>query len=160
MRVTSLLKFALLAVVSLAASTCLWAQLTTPTIDGYIAPGEYGANNQLNNAGNTGQTWYMTWDANNLYVGIVNANLSEGAVLYIKGNPQNPVTCCSNGDGNSSGFNYDNADFSPCRFGPPSSPISRTAIANTATRTDVGNWGGANSYYGQYAGQWQQSKHP
>ena len=38
------------------------------------ATGEYGTNNQLNNAGNTGQTWYMTWDANNLYVGIVNAN--------------------------------------------------------------------------------------
>ena len=54
----------------------MWAQWTTPTIDGSIANGEYGTNNQLNNAGNTGQTWYMTWDANNLYVGIVNANLS------------------------------------------------------------------------------------
>ncbi len=39
-------------------------QWTTPVIDGSIGAGEYGINNQLNNAGNTGQTWYMTWDAN------------------------------------------------------------------------------------------------
>ena len=96
MRVTSVLKFALLVIVSLTASTCLWAQWATPTIDGSIGNGEYGTNNQLNNAGNTGQTWYMTWDANNLYVGIVNANIFESGVLYIKGNPQNPPTCCSN----------------------------------------------------------------
>ena len=38
-------------------------QWTTPAIDGNIGSGEYGPNNQLNNAGNTGQTWYMTWDA-------------------------------------------------------------------------------------------------
>jgi hypothetical protein len=49
--------------------------------DGSVAPGEYGDNNSLSNAGNTGQTWYMTWDATNLYVGIVSANLSEGAVI-------------------------------------------------------------------------------
>ena len=85
MRVTSLLKIALLVIVSLAASTCLWAQWATPTIDGSIGNGEYGTNNQLNNAGNTGQTWYMTWDANNLYVGIVNANIFEGRVLYVRG---------------------------------------------------------------------------
>ncbi len=52
-----------------------WAQWATPVIDGTITTGEYGSNNSLSNAGNTGQTWYMTWDANNLYVGIVNANL-------------------------------------------------------------------------------------
>jgi len=32
----------------------------------------------------------MTWDASNLYVGIVNANVSEAAVIYIAGNPQTP----------------------------------------------------------------------
>ena len=83
-------KFAVVLTLAFLASAPVWAQWNTPTIDGNIASGEYGTNNQLNNAGNTGQTWYMTWDANNLYVGIVNANVSEGAVLYIKGNPQNP----------------------------------------------------------------------
>ena len=90
----------------------MWAQWATPTVDGSIAPGEYGTNNSLSNAGNTGQTWYMTWDATNLYVGIVNANLAEGAVLYIKGNPQNPPTCCSNADGNLVGFNITTAPAS------------------------------------------------
>jgi len=53
------------------------AQWSTPTIDGTIATGEYGTNNSLQNAGNTSQTWYMTCDSTNLYVGIVNANLSS-----------------------------------------------------------------------------------
>ena len=93
---TPLPKIALLISLSFALAAPAWAQWATPTIDGSIGTGEYGTNNQLNNAGGTGQTWYMTWDASNLYVGIVNANLSEGAVLFIKGNPQNPPTCCSN----------------------------------------------------------------
>src|ERR1700730_6506881 len=92
----SLLLFAAVTAFTLPAS----AQWTTPTLDGTIATGEYGTNNSLQNAGNTGQTWYMTWDAANLYVGIVNANLSEAAVIYIAGNPQSPPTCCSNDDGN------------------------------------------------------------
>jgi hypothetical protein len=107
--------FVLLAI-CITIAVPAWAQWATPTVDGVIATGEYGTNNQLNNAGNTGQTWYMTWDASNLYVGIVNANLSEGAVIYIKGNPQNPPTCCSNADGNLSGFKYDGEQFTALPF--------------------------------------------
>ena len=88
MRRTSLLKFAFILTVLIAAVAPVSAQWATPTIDGVITPGEYGSNNELDNAGGTGQTWYMTWDANNLYIGIVNANLSEGAVIYVTGNPQ------------------------------------------------------------------------
>lgn len=88
------------------------AQWTTPTIDGQISlPNEYGSNNQLNNAGNTAQTWYMTWDAGNLYVAITNANLSEGAVIYISGMPQFPPLSGSNVNGSTQGFNYDGTDF-------------------------------------------------
>jgi len=88
MRRTALRLALLFTIVSVAAAP-VWAQWNTPAVDGYIAPGEYGSNNSLSNAGNTGQTWYVTWDATNLYVGIVNANLSEGAVIYVAGNPQN-----------------------------------------------------------------------
>src|SRR3954468_24342210 len=98
----SALKCAFVLTLALLASSPVRAQWSSPAIDGNVAAAEYGTNNQLNNAGNTGQTWYMTWDATYLYVGIVNANVSEGAVLYIKGNPQNPATCCSNSDGSSS----------------------------------------------------------
>ena len=111
MRRPRVLKLAVFLAVVIAIAAPAFAQWATPTIDGFIAPGEYGTNNSLDNAGNTGQTWYMTWDANNLYVGIVNANLSEGAVIYVTGNPQSPPTCCSNADGNLTGFNYDGTDF-------------------------------------------------
>src|SRR5258708_18306386 len=89
------------------------AQWTSPTIDGAIAPaGEYGSNNQLNNAGNTGQTWYMTWDAPNLYVGITNANLSEGAVIYVPPNPLNPPRSGTNASGNLTWLTYYGGTFS------------------------------------------------
>ncbi len=53
----------------------------SPTCDGTIGSGEYGgAQNQATSAS---QTWYMTWDATNLYVALDNATLSEGSVLYV-----------------------------------------------------------------------------
>src|SRR5579872_6778670 len=92
--------------VLLFQAALLHAQWGTPTIDGVINPaGEYGSNNQLNNAGNTGQTWYMTWDASNLYIGITNANVNEGAVIYIAPNPLNPPNSGTNANGNLTGFN-------------------------------------------------------
>ena len=144
-------KILLVVVLTLAASTCLWAQWATPNIDGSVAPGEYGPNNQLNNAGNTGQTWYITWDANNLYVGIVNANLSEGAVLYIKPNPQNPPTCCSNSDGNLTGFNYDGTNFSSLPFRASFVTYFKTNYREYRSSDGNGGWSGQTSFYGTYA---------
>lgn len=116
------------------------AQWTTPTIDGTIAPGEYGTNNSLSNAGNTGQTWYMTWDATNLYVGIVNANLSEGAVLYIS----------AGGSGSTTGFNYDGEEFSSLPF--PAQFVTYFKDGYREYRTSSGSgWSGATAYYGNYA---------
>src|SRR6202140_70861 len=137
MRRTSLLNFALIVTVvffTLPAS----AQWSTPTIDGSIGTGEYGTNNSLQNAGNTGQTWYMTWDATNLYIGIVNANLSEGAVIYVAGNPQNPPTCCSNSDGNLTGFNYDGTDFSGARRRRSRKHAGHAALSPLALQRHLG----------------------
>src|SRR5579863_8676440 len=77
------LLFASLAFLTLASAS--FAQWNTPSVDGVIQSGEYGNTaNGTNQIGtSTSQTWYMTWDAMNLYVGITNANLSEGAVIYI-----------------------------------------------------------------------------
>jgi glycosidase len=128
------------------------AQWTTPTIDGQISPpNEYGLSNQLNNAGNTAQTWYMTWDASNLYVGIVNANLSEGAVIYIAGNPQNPPTCCTNTDGNLTGFNYDGTNFSSLPFRAKFVTYVKNGYREYRNSNGSGGWSGATSNYGQYA---------
>ena len=126
-------------------------QWSTPTIDGSITAGEYGDDNSLSNAGNTGQTWYMTWDANNLYVGIVNANLFEGAVIYVAGNPQNPPTCCSNADGNLAGFNYDGTDFSALPFRAKFVTYVKDGYREYRNVDGNGGWGSATSYYGAYA---------
>jgi glycosidase len=145
------LKTIVLLSICVAIAVPVWAQWATPTIDGTIATGEYGTNNQLNNAGNTGQTWYMTWDASNLYVGIVNANLSEGAVIYIKGNPQNPPTCCSNSDGNLSGFNYDGEQFTTLPFRAAFVTYFKDGYREYRNSDGSGNWTGPTANYGSYA---------
>jgi glycosidase len=145
------LKLAFVLTVLLTAVPPVSAQWATPTIDGFIAPGEYGTNNQLNNAGNTGQTWYMTWDANNLYVGIVNANLAEGAVIYVSGNPQNPPTCCSNADGNLIGFNYDGSSFGSLPFRAQFVTYFKNGYREYRKADGSGGWSGATANYGSYA---------
>ena len=57
------------------------AQWETPVCDGTIGATEYGA---PDNHGVSGaQTWYVAWDATNLYVAVDGANLAEGIVLYV-----------------------------------------------------------------------------
>jgi len=146
-----LLKIAYLVALVLVVAVPRFAQWATPTIDGFIAPGEYVTNNQLNNAGGTGQTWYMTWDAANLYAGIVNANLSEGAVLYIKNSPQNPPTCCSNSDGNLSGFNSDGEQFTSLPFRAAFVTYVKNGYREYRNSDGSGNWSGATANYGSYA---------
>ena len=147
----AVLRLALVFTIVFVAAAPVWAQWNTPTIDGFIAPGEYGSNNSLSNAGNTGQTWYMTWDATNLYVGIVNANLSEAAVIYVSGNPQNPPTCCSNADGNLIGFNYDGTYFSSLPFRAKFVTYLKNGYREYRNANGIGGWSGATANYGSYA---------
>ena len=58
----------------------------------------------------------MTWDNTNLYVAITNANLNEGAIIYIDASPLTPPNGGTNADGNLSGFDYDNTDVSSLPF--------------------------------------------
>ncbi len=130
-------------VLTFASFCCLaYGQWATPVIDGTIGSGEYGLNNQLNNAGNTAQTWYMTWDAANLYVGITNANLSEGAVIYIGG-----VAAA----GNLTGFNYDGASFSSLPFQAQFVTYFKDGYREYRTQNGSGGWSGATAFYGLYA---------
>jgi hypothetical protein len=84
-------------------------------------------------------------------VGIVNANLSEGAVIYIKGNPQNPPTCCSNADGNLSGFNYDGEQFTTLPFRAAFVTYFKDGYREYRNSDGSGNWTGPTSFYGLYA---------
>lgn len=147
----AVLRLALVLVVVSVASAPVWAQWATPAIDGSIAPGEYGNDNSLSNAGNTGQTWNMTWDATNLYIGIENANLSEGAVIYVTANPQNPPTCCSNTDGNLTGFPYDNTDFSSLPFRAKFVTYVKDGYREYRNFDGTGFWGVATPFFGSYA---------
>jgi hypothetical protein len=98
----SLIRIATVSVLTLPAS----AQRNTPAINGSIGSGEYGTHNSLQNAGNTGQTWYMTWDETNLYLAVVNANLAEGAVVYVG----------TGGSGSTTGNPYDERISRRCPF--------------------------------------------
>jgi glycosidase len=93
----------------------------------------------------------MTWDASNLYIAIVNANLSEGSVVYVTGNPQNPVTCCTNSDGNLSGFNYDGSNITSLPFRAKFVTYFKDGYNEYRNSDGSGNWGPQTSNYGAYA---------
>ncbi len=95
----------------------LHAQHTTPTINGTIGASEYGVHtNGENQQQSGGQTWYVTWDDNNLYFGITNANTNEAAVIYIDTNPIIPINGGDNADGTIVGQAYDNTNFAELPF--------------------------------------------
>lgn len=82
-----------------------FGQFSTPAIDGAIAVGEYGLHLEgLNQQTNGATTWYLAWDANNLYLAYTGSNVAEGAVLYLDFNPIIPVNGGSDADGSIQGF--------------------------------------------------------
>ena len=62
---------------------------TAPVRDGNISAGEY-SNNTFTTA--DGGTWYMTWDANYLYVAKTGGNDAEPTIMYLDVDPTLPVT--------------------------------------------------------------------
>lgn len=132
-------QFALFAAALFSLSLPSSAQWTTPTVDGTISPGEYGANNAIST--NTTQNWYMTWDAANLYVGITNANLSEAAVIYIG----------TGNTGATAGFgSYDNINFASLPF-PAQFVISFKDGDNQLRTYSAGAWSNPTSNAVTYA---------
>ncbi len=124
-------------------ASCAFAQWRTPTIDGVISVGEYGnAQNGTNQSStSTGQTWCMTWDATNLYVGITNANLSEGAVVYLG----------LGGNGSNTGFQYDGANFASLPFPAHFVAYAKDAYREYRNANSDGGWTGATSGYGTFS---------
>ena len=150
---TATLRVALAAISLAAFRFSLNAQFNTPSIDGIIQPGEYGnTQNGTNQIGtNTAQTWYMTWDASNLYVGITNANLSEGAVVYIDANPVNPPNGGTNVNGNLTGFNYDGEEIAKLPFRAQFVTYFKDGYNEHRNSDGNGNWTNSVSNYGTYA---------
>jgi glycosidase len=145
---------ACLVVIALAACRIpLNAQFNTPSIDGVIQPGEYGnTQNGTNQLGtNTGQTWYMTWDASNLYVGITSADLSQAAVIYIDASPVNPPNGGANANGNLTGFNYDGEQVATLPFRAQFVTYFKDGYNEYRNSNGSGGWSAAASNYAKYA---------
>ena len=142
-RSCSLGRFIFAALAFYGAAHGQWA---TATVDGIISAGEYGSNNQVGT--NTAQTWYMTWDASNLYVGITNANLGEGAVIYIGPNPPSPVKGGTNADGSLAGFNYDGTNFSSLPFRAKFVTYFKNGYREFRTADGTGGWSGQTAFFG------------
>ena len=146
-------RVALVAISFVAYGVPLLAQFNTPSIDGVIQPGEYGnTQNGTNQIGtNTGQTWYMTWDASQLYVGIANATASEAAVLYIDANPVNPPNGGASANGNLAGFQYDGEQIATLPFRAQFVTYFKNGYNEYRTSDGNGNWTNPVSNYGAYA---------
>lgn len=100
--------FSLLMIGALFASVNLQGQFTTPSIDGSISEGDYGASHTLTV---DSRTWHITWDNTNLYVGVTgHTNFNDAIVLYIDVDNLNPINSGSNSDGTANGTNYDNVN--------------------------------------------------
>lgn len=110
-----------------------------PKCDGVIGAGEYGsiANEQTNTS--TGQVWYMTWDATNLYVAIDQANVTEGNVLYLALNPGD-----AGSGGLTSGYAYDGTDITGLPFSAALVVYGKSTY-NEARVVTGGAWGAANT---------------
>lgn len=87
-----------------------------PTIDGTIAPGEYGAHvngqNQQETGGPGSTTWLMTWTETHLFVAVTAASVTEAVVLYLDHTPKTPSTSGTNADGSLLGAPYDSTNGS------------------------------------------------
>ena len=99
----------LLLIAACCAGLSSSAQFTTATMDGVISANEYGVHtNGQNQQTDGGTTYFMCWDANNLYLAFSGSNYNEAGVLYLDYNPVIPVNGGSNADGTNQGlYTYD-----------------------------------------------------
>lgn len=142
--------FALLVVLLLHING--YSQFNTPTINGSIGTSEYGTHTDgQNQQGNGTQTWYMTWDNTNLYIGITTANTGEGAVVYIDKDPLNPINGGSNSDGTLAGFNYDGTSFAALQFRADLVLYVKNGYREYRTADGSNGWSSATTSFGSYA---------
>jgi hypothetical protein len=103
------LRISLLLVLASTFAYTLRAQFTTAVQDGVIGAGEYGVHtNGQNQQQDGGTTYYMCWDANNLYLAFSGSNYNESATVYFDYDPIIPVNGGNNANGSNQGlYTYD-----------------------------------------------------
>lgn len=109
LRPTTFFRSLLLVVTFFAIQSAVFAQFNTAIQDGVINANEYGTHaNGQNQQTDGGTTYFMSWDATNLYVAFTGSNFNEAAVIYIDHNPVIPVNGGTNADGSNQGlYTYD-----------------------------------------------------
>jgi hypothetical protein len=126
-----------------------------PTCDGTIGTAEYGVHvegkNQYTHTG-TSTTWYVTWDDTALYVAIANANVAEGAVVYIDANPVAPPIGGTAADGNLAGHTYDSTNFAMLPFRANLVAYAKSTYLELRTATGTGTWSTPTSPFGCFDG--------
>ena len=102
----------------------------------------------------------MTWDATNLYVGIVNANLREAAVIYIARQSAEPTYLLLQRRWKSDGFNYDDTDFSSLPFRAKFVTYVKDGYREYRNSDGNGGWTVVDRQLRQLRQQRQQPEHP
>jgi hypothetical protein len=142
----------LAAAMLLGAPTSARAQFNTVTVNGTIAAGEYGVHTDGENQQTSGtQVWYVTWDVNNLYIGISVANVAEGAVVYIDTSPILPINGGTNANGTLVGQTYDSTNFAALPFRADFVTYVRNSYREYRTANGSGGWSAATTGFGAYA---------
>ena len=135
------------------APNLVLAQFSSPTVNGTIASNEYGIHTDGQNQQTNGsQVWYMTWDVNNLYVGITGATRTEAAIIYLDKNPLAPINGGGNSDGTLVGYNaYDGTNFAALQFRADLVLYVRNDYREYRTANGSNGWSNATTGFGSYA---------
>lgn len=89
--------------ISLFTSIHMNAQFSSPNIDANLD----GSGIYPNSYTSGSTTWHMTWDEDNLYIFLQNANQSEPVSIYLDVDPIIPVNGGDDSNGTLVGLNYD-----------------------------------------------------
>ncbi len=128
------------------------AQFASPAVNGTIAAGEYGVHTDGQNQQTSGgATWFMTWDAANLYVGISGANVTEAAVLYLDKNPLAPINGGADVNGTLVGQSYDGTNFAALQFRADLVVYVKNTYREYRTADGANGWSGPTTGFGGLA---------
>ena len=121
--------------------------IVPPVADGTIGAGEYGAHADGQNMQTsdvdaaTPTTWYLTWDASNVYVAVAYADVSEGVVLYFDTNPVSPSNGGTNSDGSLAGQTYDATKLATLPFRADAVIYAKSSYNEVRLADGVGGFG-------------------
>ncbi len=148
-----LIAFSTVVICLFFASTQIFAQFNTPTVDGTISPNEYGVHVDGQNQKNTtsAQTWFLTWDDTNLYVAVTNANLAEAARIVIDRNPVSPTNGGTDADGSIAALNYDGTAIGNLPFRADFQAYFKESYRESHTANGANGWNSTGTNFGNYA---------